>query len=74
MGGKVVFWGVWRVEGILAVSRAIGDCMLKRYVSAQPDFVSCTVTDDDTYMVMAFDGLWDVMENDIVELFLMLFH
>ena len=66
LGGKVVFWGVWRVEGILAVSRAIGDRMLKRYVSAQPDFVSCTVTDDDTYMVMASDGLWDVMENDEV--------
>ena len=23
LGGKVVFWGVWRVEGVLAVSRAM---------------------------------------------------
>jgi len=66
LGGKVVFWGVWRVEGILAVSRAIGDRMLKKFVSAQPDFVSANITADDTYMVMASDGLWDVMENDEV--------
>ena len=66
LGGKVVFWGVWRVEGILAVSRAIGDRMLKAYVSAQPDFVTADVTPDDTYMVIASDGLWDVIENDEV--------
>ena len=66
LGGKVVFWGVWRVEGVLAVSRAIGDRMLKKYVSAQPDFLSVEVTHDDTYMVIASDGLWDVIENDEV--------
>ena len=63
LGGSVVFWGVWRVEGILAVSRAIGDRMLKDYVSAEPDFERCDVSADDAYLVLASDGLWDVIDN-----------
>lgn len=66
LGGKVVFWGVWRVNGVLAVSRAIGDRMLKKYVTAEPEFVTAEVTPDDTYMVIASDGLWDVIDNDEV--------
>ncbi len=26
LGGSVIFWGTWRVNGQLAVSRAIGEC------------------------------------------------
>ncbi|KDO19430.1 hypothetical protein SPRG_15420 [Saprolegnia parasitica CBS 223.65] len=63
MGGHVIFWGVWRVEGILAVSRAIGDRMLKPYVIAEPEITEHERCDDDAYLVLASDGVWDVLSN-----------
>ena len=37
LGGKVVYWGQWRVQGVLAVSRSFGDVSLKPYVTAEPE-------------------------------------
>ncbi|KAK8810549.1 hypothetical protein WA158_007124 [Blastocystis sp. Blastoise] len=73
-GGKVLFWGVWRVEGILAVSRAIGDYKLKQYVSNIPEVVNHTVIsnnkDDPSkemkYIIIATDGLWDTVNTNEV--------
>ena len=39
LGGRVVHAGSWRVEGLLAVSRAIGDVRLKPFVTSEPDIV-----------------------------------
>ena len=36
-GGCVVWFGDWRVNGNIAVSRAIGDKDHKPYVSSEPD-------------------------------------
>ncbi|GAB4860093.1 hypothetical protein Ancab_011571 [Ancistrocladus abbreviatus] len=63
-GGRVIYWDGPRVLGVLAMSRAIGDNYLKPYVSCEPEV---TITDrmaDDDCLILASDGLWDVVSND----------
>jgi serine/threonine protein phosphatase PrpC len=69
LGGKVIHWGRWRVEGVLAVSRSVGDARLKPYVTAEPDVVEYTLEDDDMFLVIASDGVWDTMSSDLVAKF-----
>lgn len=49
--------------GLLAVSRAIGDHSLRPYVIAEPEVTIINRHPDDELLVMASDGLWDVMTN-----------
>jgi hypothetical protein len=49
----VVFWGCWRVEGVLAVSRAVGDRLLKDYVTAEPEITETPISSDDKFLVRA---------------------
>jgi len=63
-GGQVIHAGCWRVQGDLAVSRAFGDAHLKRWgVSSTPDLTTHTLTARDQYVVLASDGLWDVVDE-----------
>lgn len=66
LGGKIVHWGRWRVEGILAVSRAIGDVSLQPYVTCEPEILEKNISPEDEYLVLASDGLWDAMRNEEV--------
>lgn len=58
-----------RVLGSLAVSRALGDCQLKeindRAVIADPEVTSFYFQSDDEFVVIATDGLWDVMSSQV---------
>lgn len=57
--------GAWRVNSMLALSRAVGDAQLKSVgVVADPD-VSFHEVDasKDEYIVLATDGLWDVLSE-----------
>eukprot|EP00850_Spirogloea_muscicola_P002628 SM000010S04266 [mRNA] locus=s10:590112:592498:+ [translate_table: standard] len=62
-GGVVMWAGTWRVGGVLAVSRAFGDRLLKRYVVAEPEIQEEMLTPEDEFLVLASDGLWDVVSN-----------
>lgn len=64
LGGKVIYWGRWRVEGLLAVSRAIGDASLKPYVTSEPEVCEYDIGKDDWFLVLSSDGVWDVLDNE----------
>ncbi|XP_005095194.2 protein phosphatase 1B isoform X1 [Aplysia californica] len=69
-GGSVM---IQRVNGSLAVSRALGDFEYKnvegmgpceQLVSPEPEIFVEERNPDDQFMVLACDGIWDVMTND----------
>eukprot|EP01060_Flectonema_neradi_P020632 TRINITY_DN2814_c0_g1_i1.p1 TRINITY_DN2814_c0_g1~~TRINITY_DN2814_c0_g1_i1.p1 ORF type:complete len:305 (+),score=56.27 TRINITY_DN2814_c0_g1_i1:75-989(+) len=64
-----------RVNGNLALSRAIGDFAFKQNkdlppeeqsITAAPDITVTEMTGDDEFIVLACDGIWDVMTNEEV--------
>ncbi|KAI5597467.1 hypothetical protein BDE02_02G068200 [Populus trichocarpa] len=61
-GGFVVWAGTWRVGGVLAVSRAFGDKLLKPYVVAEPEIQEEEI-DGVEFIIVASDGLWNVLTN-----------
>ncbi|GLJ09635.1 hypothetical protein SUGI_0113160 [Cryptomeria japonica] len=54
----------WRVGGVLVVSRAFGNQLLKRFVVAEPEIQEEIIKDDVDCLVITTDGLWDVVSND----------
>ena len=59
-----------RVNGVLAVSRAIGDTQFHPYVTCDPEFMSREIDPkEDLFLVLASDGLFDVMSNEDVSRF-----
>lgn len=71
-GGSVM---IQRVNGSLAVSRALGDFEYKKVegkgpceqlVSPEPEIFVQRRTPEDEFLVLACDGIWDVMSNDEV--------
>ncbi|KAG8057728.1 hypothetical protein GUJ93_ZPchr0002g25286 [Zizania palustris] len=71
-GGFIV---AGRVNGSLNLSRAIGDMELKQneclpadrqIVSAEPELNTVTLSEDDEFIVLACDGIWDCMSSQEV--------
>ncbi|KAF8655483.1 hypothetical protein AX16_003041 [Volvariella volvacea WC 439] len=71
-GGYVEFG---RVNGNLALSRALGDFEFKKnyslspeeqIITANPDITCHEITDDDEFLVLACDGIWDCLTSQQV--------
>lgn len=61
--------GLYRVNGNLALSRAVGDRSERPCVTADPDIGVFDIDDDSDFIVLGTDGLWDVMSNqDVVSM------
>lgn len=67
--GTNVRWQIdtWRVgAAALQVTRSIGDDDLKPAITARPEIIETDLSADDEFLVMASDGLWDVLSNEDV--------
>ncbi|KAK4785794.1 hypothetical protein SAY86_002483 [Trapa natans] len=62
-GGKVIQWKGYRVFGVLAMSRSLGDRYLKPWIIPEPEVMFLPRVRDDELLILASDGLWDVMTN-----------
>ena len=76
LGGKVSWFGyrdsdnkpipgsgVYRINGNLAVARAIGDRSETPYVTAEPEVSREALGKGDQFIILASDGVWDVMTS-----------
>ena len=52
-----------RVQGVLAMSRSIGDNYLHPFVIPDPEHTVLPRTPDDELLILASDGLWDKVGN-----------
>jgi serine/threonine protein phosphatase PrpC len=70
LGGRVTKdplpGSVWRVESSLAVSRSLGDKWLHPYVIAEPELIHTHLHKNNKFIVIATDGLWDVLTSEKV--------
>ncbi|KAI3731278.1 hypothetical protein L1987_62466 [Smallanthus sonchifolius] len=64
-GGRIMFSNGARVEGILAVSRAIGDRLLKQWVTSEPEISITKREAVDEFLILGSDGLWDVLSSEL---------
>ena len=71
LGGKIMFDGSDYRIGNLSVSRAFGDNDTKPYVVETPDIFKYLLQNKDRFLIVACDGLWDVMtDQDVVNFIL----
>ncbi|XP_031259139.1 probable protein phosphatase 2C 11 isoform X2 [Pistacia vera] len=61
-GGFIIWAGTWRVGGVLSVSRAFGDKLLKPFVVAEPEIQEEEIDGVD-FIIIGSDGLWNVLSN-----------
>lgn len=52
-----------RVNGVLAVTRSLGDSSMKEFVVGAPYTTETTLCEDDEFLILACDGLWDVTSD-----------
>ncbi|XP_076876928.1 protein phosphatase 1E [Brachyhypopomus gauderio] len=64
LGGCVIWFGTWRVNGSLSVSRAIGDSEHKPYICGDADRSVFALDGSEDYLILACDGFYDTVSPD----------
>jgi len=52
-----------RVNGQIIITRSLGDHLMKEFIIGSPYLNYQKLTDKDTWLIVACDGLWDVVED-----------
>ncbi|GBL50743.1 hypothetical_protein [Candidozyma auris] len=52
-----------RVNGVLAITRSLGDSYIKNLVTGKPFTTSTEITEEDEFLILACDGVWDVISD-----------
>jgi len=50
-----------RINGLIAVSRALGDHCMKMFIISDPHFTATEILPSDSFLFLACDGVWDVL-------------
>eukprot|EP01035_Chromulina_nebulosa_P019097 gene19097-24925_t len=63
--GPCRVWYQHRGETLgLAMSRSLGDVIVHRSgVTSDPEIIEHVIVDDDEFLIIATDGVWDVIDN-----------
>eukprot|EP00768_Dysnectes_brevis_P007164 gnl/Dysnectes_brevis/594_a656_5822.p1 GENE.gnl/Dysnectes_brevis/594_a656_5822~~gnl/Dysnectes_brevis/594_a656_5822.p1 ORF type:complete len:268 (+),score=52.23 gnl/Dysnectes_brevis/594_a656_5822:104-805(+) len=57
------FVALGRVNGFIAVSRALGDHCIKQFVICDPYLRQHELTGEEEFLIIACDGVWDVLSD-----------
>ncbi|KAJ3181221.1 Protein phosphatase 2C 1 [Geranomyces variabilis] len=52
-----------RVNGVLAVTRSLGDISMKEWVIGSPYTTETVLDEKDSFLILACDGIWDVCSD-----------
>lgn len=52
-----------RVNGVLAITRSLGDSYLKNLIIGRPYTTAIEVNENDEFLILACDGLWDIVSD-----------
>lgn len=63
LGGLIVYLDTWRVNGVLSVSRAIGDPEHKPFIIAEPSLAKFEIDPSLDFLVLGCDGLFDQLTS-----------
>ena len=61
--GGCVTGDTGRVNGLLAIPRAIGDYYMKPHVTDEPFTKQYTLSEEDKFLILGCDGVWDEVED-----------
>jgi serine/threonine protein phosphatase PrpC len=57
---------IMRVQGVLAVTRAIGDLAYKEFITSEPELGSIQISPQDQYLILSTDGLYKSFSKEYV--------